>query len=186
MKSLNILLAVFVFTASSLTAQQLFFPLDHDENAFSEMYLSKKDVNFHTSIKPYFYEEVNAIAKLDSIDSLLVDTNRLFLLPTSSWAKALRWSERKLLDEDLVYINKPGFKFRANLLLDLNLGRDQIADDSFWQNTRGYWLAGKIGEKVYFESTFYENQARLLPYVTDYINSINTVIPGGGRSKPFK
>tara|TARA_B100000795_G_scaffold190042_1_gene144730 strand:+ start:4329 stop:5984 length:1656 start_codon:yes stop_codon:yes gene_type:complete len=186
MKLLNVLIVVFSLTIFSLSGQQLFLPLDHDENAFSEMYLSKKNVNFHTSIKPYFYEEVDAIVKLDSIDSQLVDTNRLLLLPTSNWAKALRWTERKLLDEDLVFIKKPGFKFRANLLLDLNLGRDQIADDLFWQNTRGYWLAGKIGGKVYFESTFYENQAKLLPYVTEYVNAINTVVPGAGRSKPFK
>ena len=186
MKILTSFIVTFLLSLSSLTAQQLFLPLDHDENAFSEMYLSKKDVNFHTSIKPYFYEEVDKIVKLDSMNSLLVDTNRLFLLPTSIWAKALRWTERKLLDEDLVYIEKPGFKFRANLLLDLNIGRDQVVDNSFWQNTRGYWIAGKIGKKVYFESTFYENQANLLPYINEYINSINTVIPGAGRSKPFK
>ena len=100
-------------------AQQLFLPLDHDENAFSEMYLSKKDVNFHTSIKPYFYEEVQAVVDLDSIEALLTDTNRLMLLPTSNWAKALRWSENKLMDEDFIYIDKPGFKLRANLLFDV-------------------------------------------------------------------
>ncbi len=179
-------LIILLLSVNSLFSQQLFLPLDHDENAFSEMYLSKKDVNFHTSIKPYFYEEVNDVVNLDSIDSLLTDTNRLFLLPTSKWAKALMWSENKLMDEDLVYIDKPGFKLRANLLFNVNLGRDQISNNTFWQNTRGYWLAGKIGEKVFFESSFYENQAKLLPYVTTYVNSINTVMPGGGRSKPFK
>ena len=127
MKILNLLLTTFVLIATSVTAQQLFLPLDHDENAFSEMYLSKKEVNFHTSIKPYFYEEVNEIVNLDSIDSLLTDTNRLFLLPTSKLAKALMWSENKLMDEDLIYIDEPDFKLRANLLLDLNLGRDQAA-----------------------------------------------------------
>ena len=46
-----------IFT-SLLQAQQLFLPLDHDENAFVEMYLSDVDVNSHTSIKPYFYQDV--------------------------------------------------------------------------------------------------------------------------------
>ena len=175
---------VFICFGLYTQAQQLFLPLDHDENAFTEMYLSKKDVNFHTSIKPYFYEEIESI-NLDSIDSLLTDTNRFFLLPNSKWARAFRWAENKLMDEDLVYINKPGFKFRANLLLDLNLGRDQVSDDSFWQNTRGYWLSGKIGDKLYFESTFYENQAKLAPYIRDYSYS-SLVIPGQGRFKIFK
>lgn len=175
---------VFICVGLYAQAQQLFLPLDHDENAFTEMHLSKKDVNFHTSIKPYFYEEIKSI-NLDSIDSLLTDTNRLFLLPNSKWARALRWSENKLMDEDLVYIDKPGFKFRANLLLDLNLGRDQVSDDSFWQNTRGYWLSGKIGDKLYFESTFYENQAKLVPYIRGF-SYANLVVPGQGRFKIFK
>ena len=63
MKILTSFIVTFLLSLSSLTAQQLFLPLDHDENAFSEMYLSKKDVNFHTSIKPYFYEEVDKIVK---------------------------------------------------------------------------------------------------------------------------
>ena len=175
---------VFICFGLHIRAQQLFLPLDHDENAFTEMHLSKKGVNFHTSIKPYFYEEIESI-NLDSIDWLLTDTNRLFLLPNSNLARALRWSENKLMDEDLVYINKPGFKFRANLLLDLNLGRDQVSDDSFWQNTRGYWLSGRIGKKLYFESAFYENQAKLAPYIRDYSYS-NLILPGQGRFKIFK
>jgi hypothetical protein len=180
---LNLLLVLLGFYTQ---AQQLFLPLDHDENAFSEIYLSKKDVNFHTSVKPYFYEEVNDVVNLDSIDSLLTDTNRLYLLPTSKWSKALMWSENKLMDEDLVFIDKPGFKLRANLLFDVSLGRDQASSETFWQNTRGYWMAGKLGDKVYFESTFYENQAKFLPYINEYISTINTIVPGSGRSKPFK
>lgn len=186
-KGISRIITVVVFTlfCSSLSAQQLFLPLDHEENAFSEMYMAKKDVNSHTSIKPYFYQDVNAIVNLDSIDSTMTDSNRLYLLPTSNWAKFLRWSENKLLDEDLVYINKPNFKLRGNLLFDVNAGRDVVSDETFWQNTRGMWLAGQIGEKVFFESSFSENQAKLLPYYLDYASS-NLVLPGQGRFKVFK
>lgn len=173
-----------VFT-SILQAQQLFLPLDHDENAFVEMYLSDVNVNSHTSIKPYFYQDVKNVINIDSIDSTVTDTNRLYLLPTSNWAKFIMWSENKLLDEDLVYINQPDLKLRANMLLGLNAGSDTYLKESFWNNTRGYWLSGQIGKKVFFESAFYENQAKLLPYVSQYTNS-NLVVPGQGRFKMFK
>lgn len=176
-----------VLTLLSITvkSQQLFLPLDHDENAFVEMYLNNTNSNTHTSIKPYFYPDVMQTINLDSIDSTMTDTNRLYLLPTSNWAKFLRWSENKLLDEDLVYINKPDFKLRGNMLLGLNLGRDTKIEDGFWANTRGYWLSGQLGKKVFFESAFYETQSKLLPYINNYANS-NFVLPGQGRFKIFK
>lgn len=175
----------FLFSYCSLFSQQLHLPLNHDENSFVEMYLAPKNVNSHTGIKPYFYEDVIKVINLDSIDSLVTDTNRLYLLPTSNWAKFLRWTENKLMDEDLVYVNQPNFKLRANLLLGLSIGRDHFTKENYWQNTRGYWLAGQIGKKVFFETNFYENQALLLPYENAY-NKRSFVVPGQGRYKPFK
>ena len=185
MTTKNKVLAFLIIASFSTLAQQLFYPLDHDENAFVEMYFNNKKSNSHTSIKPYFYGDVQKEINMDSIDSTVTDTNRLYLLPTSKWAKFLRWSENKLMDEDLVYINSDGLKLRANLLLGLQAGRGVYAEDYFWTNTRGYWLSGQVGEKVFFESSFYENQAKLLPYINSNANS-NLVMPGQGRYKIFK
>ena len=140
-----VLITVLSFTSS---AQQLFYPLDHGENAFIEMYLNDTKSNSHTSIKPYLYEDVKQQINIDSIDSTVTDTNRLYLLPTSTWAKFLRWSENKLMDEDLVYINSGGLKLRANLLLGLQAGRESYQEESFWTNTRGYWLSGQVGKNL--------------------------------------
>jgi hypothetical protein len=138
---INLLALLFVVSYFAVS-QQLFYPLDHDENAFVEMYLNAKNSNSHTSVKPYFYEDVKNIINIDSIDSTVTDTNRLYLLPTSKWARFLRWSENKLLDEDLVYIDSDGLKLRANMLLGLQAGRGVYEEDYFWTNTRGYWLSG--------------------------------------------
>tara|TARA_Y100001933_G_scaffold265111_1_gene335446 strand:+ start:1496 stop:3142 length:1647 start_codon:yes stop_codon:yes gene_type:complete len=181
----NKVFALFIFAGFTSFAQQLFYPLDHDENAFIEMYLNHTESNSHTSIKPYLYEDVKKEINIDSIDSTVTDTNRLYLLPTSKWAKFLRWSENKLMDEDLVYINSDGLKLRANLLLGLQTGRDSYQEDYFWTNTRGYWLSGQVGKKVFFESAFYENQAKLLPYINSNATS-SLVMPGQGRYKIFK
>ena len=179
------LLALIVVASTSVFAQQLYYPLDHDENAFIEMYLNNTKSNSHTSIKPYFYEDVQMEIDMDSIDSMVTDTNRLYLLPTSNWAKFLRWSENKLMDEDLVYVNNDDLKLRANMLLGLQTGRDAYLQEYFWNNTRGYWVSGQVGKKLYFESSFYENQSKLLPYVQDF-RAERYVMPGQGRTKPFK
>ena len=179
------LFGVLLFTVSVCKAQQLYYPLDHDENAFIEMYLNKTSSNSHTSIKPYFFNDVLTEVNMDSIDSTVTDTNRLYLLPTSKLAKFMRWSENKLMDEDLVFIDSGGLKLRANLLLGLQIGRDGNEEENYWQNTRGYWLSGQVGEKAFFESAFYETQAKLLPYINDYTGK-GYVLPGQGRFKPFK
>ena len=147
-------LALLFAVSFPVVAQQLFYPLDHDENAFAEMYLNTKKSNAHTSVKPYFYEDVKKIINTDSIDSTVTDTNRLYLLPTSKWAKFLRWSENKLLDEDLIYIDSDGLKLRANMLLGLQSGRGVYEEDYFWTNTRGYWLSGQIGKTVFLNLPF--------------------------------
>lgn len=179
------LLTLIFIGVSTAKAQQLFYPLDHDENAFVEMYMNNTNSNSHTSIKPYFYDDVQQEIDMDSIAETVTDTNRLYLLPTSNWAKFLRWSENKLMDEDLIYVDKDGLKLRANMLMNLQLGRDAHLSESFWNNTRGYWVSGQIGEKVFFESAFYENQAKLLPYISNHALP-NYVIPGQGRYKEFK
>ncbi len=177
--------ALLIVASFSSFSQQLFYPLDHDENAFIEMYLNNTKSNAHTSIKPYFYQDVQEVINMDSIDSTVTDTNRLYLLPSSNWAKFLRWSENKLMDEDLVYVNNDELKLRANLLLGLQSGRDAYQKEYYWNNTRGYWLSGQVGKKVFFESAFYENQAKNLPYVQDFTRR-NLVMPGQGRFKTFK
>tara|TARA_Y100001954_G_C15829309_1_gene614148 strand:- start:3344 stop:4996 length:1653 start_codon:yes stop_codon:yes gene_type:complete len=178
-------LFVFIITVFFCRGQQLYFPMYHDENAFVEMYLNKVNSKVHTSIKPFFYNDVIAEINIDSIDSAVTDTNRLYLLPSSYFAKFMRWSENKLMDEDLVYIDSDGLKLRANLLLGLQIGREGNQEENYWQNTRGYWLSGQVGEKAFFESAFYETQSKLLPFVNAYARQ-GFVLPGQGRFKPFK
>ncbi len=67
-------------------------------------------------------------------------------------------------------------------------------------NTRGVIVEGDLFKKFSFSTSFYENQARFSPYETNYYESVgehypnadttynvqNAVIPGAGRTKPFK
>ena len=88
-------------------------------------------------------------------------------------------------------------------IVDLSIGRD-LADTierRLFQNTRGVFVEGDLLKNFSFSTLFYENQARLAWYETDYYSSVgelypnqssgkystqNAVIPGAARTKPFK
>lgn len=108
---------------------------------------------------------------------------------------------RKLKKESLFIIRDTADKFYMAIdpLFNFELGRD-MADSSgenLYKNTRGFIVRGNIGDKLAFESSFYENQATYAQYIDDYIFSTNKlfpqtvnyqydVIPGQGRAKKFK
>lgn len=87
-------------------------------------------------------------------------------------------------------------------LLDLSYGTElQDTNHRRNQNTRGGRLEGTIGKRIFFTTSFYENQAILPSYVSQYVAqrgeqyynpadsnyyTANAVIPGSARTKTFK
>lgn len=183
----NRLIAFFTFVlVFNSFAQQMNFVLDQQLQNSVEKRLYHPNAKMHTSIRPFRYDEVNNFNNVDSIHNALQDSNRLYLLPTSLWAKVLIWSENKLFDENLIEIDSAGFKVRANLLLNLRLGRDfENNNYGTWQNTRGYWIEGSFNNKLFFNSMLFENQARFLPHELRYAGAQNVVF-GQGRYKNFR
>lgn len=179
-------LVVFIFLSVIARAQQGNYFLDQQMQNVIESGVYSKKSTVHTSIRPYRYDEVAQEVNMDSILSLTSDSNRLYLLPSSWWAKLFIWGEKKLFDEDFLNIDSSGFQMRVNGLVDLRLGRDLENEGVYtWKNTRGYWIEGNFNQKVFFNSVLYENQALFLPHVGRYANSSN-VIPGQGRYKNFR
>lgn len=85
--------------------------------------------------------------------------------------------------------------------VDIVYGRDknEVIPSTKFQNTRGFLVEGDLFKNFSFSSSFYENQARFTNYESEYYKLIgelypnstfygtqNAVIPGGGRTKPFK
>lgn len=85
---------------------------------------------------------------------------------------------------------------------NISIGKDfgDTNDRNLLHNTRGVHVEGDLFKKFSFSTSFYENQARFSPYETNYYESVgehypnfdttyniqNAVIPGAGRTKPFK
>lgn len=179
-------IAVFLWCFTNLlSAQQVFLNGSQELVAVSEKPLYSKKSNFHTSVRPFYYKEIQSVYNRDSIVELMMKENRLFLTSDKWWAQLLRWGENKLLDEHLIDRKLGVLKLRADPAINLSIGRDRIADDATWLNTRGFTLEGEIGEKFQFNSAFFESQGLFLPYMQTYMNQA-FVVPGQGRSKPFK
>lgn len=87
-------------------------------------------------------------------------------------------------------------------ILDVMLGAQKDGSISrVSQNTRGARMEGQLGKKLFFTTSFYENQAFLPSYASSYAQSrgeqyyhasdstyetANAVISGAARTKPFK
>lgn len=124
-------------------------------------------------------------APVDRYDSS-VFVNRKF--------KEYGWIRRKLLYENFILIDTGLLHISIDPLFNLSKGQEKYINQlggnekepkSLYMNTRGIMIKGSIGEKLAFESYFYENQAAFPYYVEDFVNSTE-VVPGQGRVKNFK
>ena len=108
---------------------------------------------------------------------------------------------RKLKKESLIIVNDTADKFHLNVdpLFNFQYGKDleDKTNETIYTNTRGFIIRGGYGKVLVIESSFYENQSAFPKYMDSYIASTNNlfpqtsnydyaVIPGQGRSKPFK
>ncbi len=100
-----------------------------------------------------------------------------------------------------INISRPEGNLSISPLADFTYGR-QLGDAgsaNLFRNTRGLYVEGELFNKIGFNFAFAENQARFMSYESEYFNSRgeqyiidsvyslqNAMIPGGGRTKPFK
>ncbi len=125
---------------------------------------------FHSSIKPYFMDDSILKASVDSFFNMNVDTNKR------------NWVHRKLFQEHNIQVKNQEFTVFADFLPDLNLGYDEVRGQRTWLNTRGYELGGTIGDKFFFYTSGFENQAQFPNYITEFVNE-NGIIPGEVNDK---
>jgi hypothetical protein len=105
-----------------------------------------------------------------------------------------------LLKNHLIEIKESYYNISISPTFNFSYGQDKNDTlTTLFQNTRGFYVEGDIFKNFSFSSSFYENQARFTKYETEYYKSVgeyypngnsyktdNAVIPGAGRTKPFK
>jgi hypothetical protein len=162
-------------SGSTLIAQ----PIIYQHNQFFAQDLERQAASlnnsYNASIKPFVNEVNYNKAELDSIY-----TQRHSV---KSYTKVL---SRKLKQESLLLVDSQRFKLSLDPLFYFEGGQDNKYSDSlYYTNTRGVLLRGSIGKDFAFESTFLENQAVMVDYVSNFVRAWE-VVPGQGRVKKFK
>lgn len=176
------ILFVFVLIAGFATAQQRVIPLGS----------SFKDAAFAPGSQRLKGPAVFPISEKDAgVYNLLQDTTKRY----STFGHFL-------YQRQLIEIKDSSYNIWITPLFDFSYG-SQLNDSSsrIYQNTRGARIEGTFGKRVFYTTSFYENQALFPQYITDYVSqrgeqypsaidsnyhTQNAVIPGAARTKPFK
>ncbi len=155
-------------------------PFTHDNYAKFDRSINLVGTNSHTASKPFIYEDVSNY--YDFIAAKVATEKE-----TASWL------ERKLWNEHLVQLQSKDYWFTLDPILDVQIGRDTDADFRLtYNNTRGVFIQGGLGEQLSFSTSIYESQGRFADYYNRYSESLApadfspAIIPGRGIAKRFK
>ena len=153
-----------------------------------------KDHLFNNS-KSNYYQETGFLPVIESQYNLQEQTR-------DSSKQYYEFTE-VLFKKHLIEAKGNNYYLTISPILDFNLGKDLSDTTSrrLFQNTRGVFVEGDLFKNFSFSTAFFENQGRFSNYETNYYSSIgelypnqsagtyttqNAVIPGSGRTKPFK
>ncbi len=174
----------FTFLYSGANAQLVLSPLNPEHTGMVRDHLAGEKAVRQTAFWPFLMEQSTMEAVYDA--------------ETEEWSRKEHssWVMRKLRNEHLLEVREDDF----TLFLDAgwNLEASYQSDDEgrrMYTNTRGLQLTGTVGSRVFFGSSFYENQSIFPNYIDSIVSKRggfdNTAdpergsVPGFGRWKPF-
>ena len=155
-------------------------PFSHQNYAKFDYNINVVGTNSHTAVKPYNYSDVSRYYDFESnLTSLQKDKKT--------------WFGKKIFNEHLVAFQGEGYWFTADVVADLQMGKDLHSEYSkTYNNTRAINVRGGLGEKLNFYATIYESQGFFADYVNDYARSIAPdggnpgIVPGVGIAKAYR
>jgi len=168
-------ITILLICSLNILSQRDYFPLQQDYIREVRGSYTHLDSLTHTSVLPF------------NIHQTVLEDSFFFATEQKYYSQVLY----KLLKDDLIKVDQKDFKLRVNPVLDFSAGKDlldtaQYADTTlFFQNTRGFLIDGQIGKRLFFHTSFTENQAYLPGWQKDYAD-LSLVIPGAGRHKAYK
>ncbi|WP_452230966.1 gliding motility protein RemB [Lacinutrix sp. MEBiC02404] len=166
------------YTNKEFTSQ-LNIPFTHSAYAKFDRNINLVGTNSHTASKPFVYEEVSKYYDFQGEKEKLQKGKETLL-------------SRKLWNEHLVRYQAENYWFTIDPIFDFEVGKDTEADfSSTYNNTRGLYIQGGLGDKFSFYASVYESQGRFAQYYNQYAESIKAsdevaIIPGRGIAKRFK
>jgi hypothetical protein len=175
MKTIYKAIIVFILFFSGATAySQILVPLETDYTRTLENWAIVNKINIPTFTKPVSVQFLFKSVNTDSLFSFAITRQRV----------ERSWFVRKLLYENFLGIDTSDFSIAIDPLFNLQLEHDANSEKHWFTNTRGIRIFGRVGNELFFESSFYENQSTSPTYLNDYINC-STVVPGQGYIRKF-
>ncbi len=110
------------------------------------------------------------------------------LIYTTAKDSSKSWLNRKLFHEHFVVQEDEHLKLLLDPIVDFRINKSINSfyhNPSFgYLNTRGILINGNLDSKVFFNTSFFENQGVFPDYINEYYETFG-VIPGYGRVKPL-
>src|SRR6056297_220125 len=125
--------------------------------------------SYHTAMQPF----------------VIRDTSLLFKRTFSRKGQGKNWFMRKLRYENLVMVEKENYRLTIDPVLHFELSKNRDVEELLYRNTRGFMVAGRIGQNVSFQSILYENQVAFQPYVNEMIQT-KEIIPHAAKYKTYE
>ncbi|PWE00226.1 hypothetical protein DDZ16_06635 [Marinilabilia rubra] len=138
-----------------------------------ERILHRPGQNLHGSLKPLRIDELSEKYNTDSLIQRGLPT-------TSNNAGILK----RFFSTDLFSWDKNNVEIRINPIFNFEMGNDSQTGETWFVNTRGAMVEGKLGENLGFYVDLRENQATLPGYIDEFARQ-RDIVPGQGRRKDF-
>jgi hypothetical protein len=169
----SLILIILILNALATSAQLNFLDLEYrQENRRIDFLEVGSDV--HLAVRPYQVRDHQSF-RSDSLDRELHFQNNF----TSTWIG------RALLNEHFLQVREDDFDLSIDPVFIFEGGYDSgLGGIEAFRNTRGLRVQGRIGDKVFFRSGFYETQARFPSYINRFIEQTE-VVPGENLAREF-
>ena len=129
--------------------------------------------------KNVYYQDINTVIKPSlGAESKIIDS-LIFQYPKKNDKNLFL---RKLYYEHLFQLQKNNFSVFIDPVLDFRMNYDKDRDKISYLNTRGFNMAGNLMSKVFFNTSFYENQGKFPNHIDRFYDKIKT-LPGYARIK---
>ena len=171
---MKFLLPFSIFLFSCIWAKSQTFPTPYEFNTYSKINdsLYSTHSKIHTSLKPFLIQDTLIQIALDSLQKKVYP------------GKQNNFLIRKIFNQHLVEYSKEDFTFYFDFYPDFQLGKEIPINRSLFTNTRGFSLGGKVGKEIYFETSYYTDQAKFPVYLNSFISQ-NYIVPGQGYIKTY-
>ena len=174
MKNLYLAILISVVFVGASNAQHYNVTLERYTEQLIEREVYAPNLEMHTAIKPYNFNEVKKVIDMDTAAGVS--------LPNKSFYSS--WVGRKIFNESLLNLQKENYSVYVDPLFDFSYGQQSNGLPSLYTNSRGARIMGSLGRDFSFHTQFLETQA-IFPEPIQSFAFQNAVAPGFGRVKPF-